>query len=134
MISPGTCMLSAICMYLKTFASTYMWGWLGGANVLGKLPVPGCPTNLDYSRARAYCACHRCGWGVLGHFFSQLSLLFSFSLSLGDGPIWTEILSQRAVKPKTTIQSAYSTYMYYKEWLCPCILNVKENQNYYHKW
>ena len=30
---------------------------------------------------------------------------FSFlSLSLGDGPIWTEILSQRAVKPKTTNQ------------------------------
>ena len=23
--------------------------------VLGKLPVPGCPTNLDDSRARAYC-------------------------------------------------------------------------------
>ena len=21
-------------------------GWLGGAKVLGKLPVPGCPTNL----------------------------------------------------------------------------------------
>ena len=30
-------------------------GWSGGAMVLGKLPVPGCPTNLDDSRARAYC-------------------------------------------------------------------------------
>ena len=30
--------------------------------------------------------------------------VFSFSLSLGDGSIWTEILSQRAVKPKTTNQ------------------------------
>ena len=30
--------------------------------------------------------------------------LFSFSLSQGDGPIWTEILSQRAVKHKTTNQ------------------------------
>ena len=29
---------------------------------------------------------------------------FSFSLSLGDGPIQTEILSQRAIKPKTTNQ------------------------------
>ena len=29
--------------------------------VLGKLPVPGRPTNLDYSVARAYCACIRCG-------------------------------------------------------------------------
>ena len=24
-------------------------GWSGGAKVLGKLPVPACPTNLDYS-------------------------------------------------------------------------------------
>ena len=59
----------------------------GGAKVLGKLPVPGRPTSMDYSRARAYCACSRCGWGLFGHFSSHLSLLFSFSLSLGDGPI-----------------------------------------------
>ena len=38
------------------------------------------------------------GGGLFGHFFSNLSFLFSFSLSLGDGPILTEILSQRAVK------------------------------------
>ena len=37
--------------------------------VLGKLPGPGRPTNLDYSGARAYCACSRCGWGLFGHFF-----------------------------------------------------------------
>ena len=55
--------------------------------VLGKLPVPGRPTNLAYSRAGAYCAFSRCGWGLFGHFFSHLSLLFPFSLSLGDGPI-----------------------------------------------
>ena len=47
--------------------------------MLGKLPVPERPTNLDNSRARAYCACSRCGWGLFGHFFSHLSLLFSFS-------------------------------------------------------
>ena len=52
--------------------------------VLGKLPVVGRPTNLDESRARAYCACSRCGWGLFGHFFSHLSFLFSFSLSLGE--------------------------------------------------
>ena len=62
-------------------------GWSGGAKVLGNLPVPGRPTYLDYSRARAYCACSRCGWGWFGHFYSHLSLLFSFSLSLGEGPI-----------------------------------------------
>ena len=55
--------------------------------VLGKLPVPGRPTNLHKSRARAYCTCSGCGWGLFGHFFSRLSILFSSSLSLGDGPI-----------------------------------------------
>ena len=52
-------------------------GWSGGAMVLGKLPVPGHPTNFDSSRARAYCACSRCGWGLFGHFFlsSIISLL-----------------------------------------------------------
>ena len=63
------------------------WGWSGGAMVLDKLPVPGRPTYLDYSRARAYCACSSCGWPWFGHFFSLLSFLFSFSVSLGDGPI-----------------------------------------------
>ena len=38
--------------------------------------------------------------GLFEHVFSRLSILFSFSLSLGDGSIQTEILSQRAVKPK----------------------------------
>ena len=54
--------------------------------VLGKPPVLGRPTNLDGSRARAYCACSRCGWGF-GNFSSRLSFLFPFSLSLGEGPI-----------------------------------------------
>ena len=43
--------------------------------VLGKLPVSGRPTNLGESRARAYSACSRCGCGLFGHFFSQLSFL-----------------------------------------------------------
>ena len=45
--------------------------------VLGKLPVPGRPANLDDSRARAYCTCIRCGWGLFGHFYSQLSFLLN---------------------------------------------------------
>ena len=48
-------------------------GWSGGAMVLGKLPVPGRPCNLDYSKARAYCAYSRCGRGLFGHFYSSLS-------------------------------------------------------------
>ena len=49
--------------------------------VLGKLSVPGRPTNLNYSRARANCAYSRCGWGLFGHFFSRLSFLFFLPLS-----------------------------------------------------
>ena len=49
-----------------------VWGWSGDAMVLGKLPVLGRPTVW---------------WGLFGHFYSHLSFLFSFSLSLGDGPI-----------------------------------------------
>ena len=55
--------------------------------VLGKLPVPGRPSNLADSRARAYCACSECGWGLFGHFYYLLPFLSSFSLSLGDGSI-----------------------------------------------
>ena len=61
-------------------------GGTGSAKVLGKLSVPGRPTYLDGSRARAYCACSRCGRGLFGHFFSRLSFLFSFSL-FGRRPI-----------------------------------------------
>ena len=48
--------------------------------VLGKLPVPRRPAGLDLGRARACCACRRCGWRLFGHFFSHLSFLSSFSL------------------------------------------------------
>ena len=44
--------------------------------MLGKLPVPGRPTNMDYSRARDCCACSRCGWGGC---FDIFSLLYHFS-------------------------------------------------------
>ena len=30
-----------------SFLFSFSWGWSGGAMVLGKLPVPGHPTNLD---------------------------------------------------------------------------------------
>ena len=62
-------------------------GWSGGAMVLRKLPVPGRPTYLGKSEARTYCTCSGCGWRLFGHFFTRLSFLFSFSLSLGDCPI-----------------------------------------------
>ena len=57
--------------------------------MLGKLPVPGRPTNLDVvgqePTALAVGAGGGGGGGLFRLFFSHL--LFSFSLSLGDGPI-----------------------------------------------
>ena len=60
-----------------TAIPTSVMGWSDGAKVLGKLSVPGRPTRLDDSRARAYCVCSRCGWGFVWTFFS-LIYLFSF--------------------------------------------------------
>ena len=36
--------------------------------------------QFDYSRARAYCACSRCGWGWFGHFYCYLSFLLFLPL------------------------------------------------------
>ena len=50
--------------------------------VLGEIPVPGRPTNLDNGKARAYCACSRCGLScldifslapIISYFFHPLS-------------------------------------------------------------
>ena len=70
--------------------------------VLGKLPVPGRPTVWMIVGQGPIALAVGAGGGCLDFFYSPLSFLFSFSLSLGDGPIQTEILSQRAAKPKTT--------------------------------
>ena len=47
----------------------------------------GASYSLDDSRARAYSACSRCRLGLFGHFYSPLSFLSPFFLSLGDNPI-----------------------------------------------
>ena len=71
--------------------------------VLGKLPVPGRHTNLITVGEGPIALAVGAGGGDL-EIFTLIHLYSSFSLSLGDGPISTEILSQRAVKPKTTYQ------------------------------
>ena len=63
--------------------------------------------NLDDSRARVCCACSRCGWGVVRTFLISSVLSLIFLPLLGDGPIETEILSQRAAKAKTTTSTVY---------------------------
>ena len=41
----------------------------GSGDGAGYSSAPGRPTNVDNSRARAYCACSGCGLGLLGYFF-----------------------------------------------------------------
>ena len=68
--------------------------------VLGKLPVPGRPTILiTVGQGPIALAVGASGGGL--DIFTLICPFSSFSLSLRDGPIYTEILSQRAVKPKT---------------------------------
>ena len=55
--------------------------------MLGNLPMPGCPTNLDYIVGQGPTMLAVGAGGVVWTFFFHLSFLFSFSLSLGDGPI-----------------------------------------------
>ena len=55
--------------------------------VLGKLPVPRRPTVwIIVGQGPIALAVCECG-GCLDIFFSHLSFLFSYSFSLGDGPI-----------------------------------------------
>ena len=49
--------------------------------ILGKLPVPGRPTNLDKSRARAYFVSVSAGGGGLDILLSSIISLFSLPLS-----------------------------------------------------
>ena len=67
---------SCLNIFTLIYLFSPLWGWSGDAMVLGTLLVPGRPNNLDYSRARAYCACSRCRWGLFGHFFSVYHFSF----------------------------------------------------------
>ena len=55
--------------------------------MLRKLPVPGRPTSLITVGQGPIALAVGAGGGCLDIFYSHLSFLFSFSLSLGDGPI-----------------------------------------------
>ena len=65
--------------------------------VLGKLPVPGRPTIWITVGQGPTALAVGAGWGLFGHFYSHLSFQ-------------TEILSQRAVKPKTTKQPIFGGF------------------------
>ena len=55
--------------------------------MLGKLPVSGRPTIWMTVEQGPTALAVGSGGGLFGHFYSQLSFLYSFSLSLEDGPI-----------------------------------------------
>ena len=75
-----------ISMIIRKVCVQYV-GWSGGATVLGKLPVPGRPTIWTTVGQGPTALAVGAGGGLFGHFYSHLSFLSSFSLSLGDGPI-----------------------------------------------
>ena len=72
--------------------------------VLGNLPVPGRPTVWITVRQGPTALAEGAGGGCLDIFTLVCPFVSSFSLSLVDGPIWTEILSQRAVKTQNNNQ------------------------------
>ena len=95
--------------------------------MLGKLSMPGRPTSLVDSRAKAYRACSRCGWGLFGHF--SLIYLFSYlSPSLWEtaryrlkyclkGPLNPkQPTNSLTLKPNT--QLLLGGYAYLCPWMC----------------
>ena len=75
--------------------------------VPGKLPVPGRPTIWITVGQGPTALVVGAGVGCLDIFTLIYPFLSSFALSFGDGLILTEILSKKAVKPKTTNQPTY---------------------------
>ena len=86
--------------------------------VLGKLPVPGRP-SIWITIGQGPTALAVGAGGACLDIFTLIYPFSSFHLSLGDGSIETEILSQRAVKTKTnqpTNQSSYNKESKKKSW------------------
>ena len=78
--------MSRKCLFNVYTCTPYsIWGWLGGAVILGKLPVPGRPTFWMIVGQGPIALAVGAGGGCLDIF--TLSFLSSFSLSPGDGPI-----------------------------------------------
>ena len=69
----------------------------------------GASYNFEYSRARAYCACSRCGWGLFGHFYSHLSFS-SLSPSLWETARYRlKYCLKGSLNPKQPTNQCYNT-------------------------
>ena len=82
------------CLTCTGIWGNYLYSWFpvnggrsGGAMVLGKLPVPGRPTIWITVGQGPTALVVGAGGGCLDIFTLIYPFLFSFSLSLGDGPI-----------------------------------------------
>ena len=69
--------------YFNLYRAVSQRGWPGGAMVMGKLPVPGRPTILITLGQGPIALAVGAGGGGLDIF----TLIYPFSLSLGDGSI-----------------------------------------------
>ena len=68
--------------------------------VLGELPVPGRPAICIIVGHGPAALAVGAGGVIWTFFFSSLSFLSSFSVSLGDGPVKTEICLKGPLSPK----------------------------------
>ena len=79
-------MVASVVVVLPFYTVSFRGGWSGGAMVLGKLPVPGCPTVLITVGQGTIALAVGAGGGGLD-IFTLIYPFSSFSLSLGDDPI-----------------------------------------------
>ena len=91
-----------ISVTVSDFFTWRAYEWLCRSELL-LLPVPGRPATFAYSRARACCACSRCGTGGLYLFYFS-SIFPSNVLSFGRQLNMTEILWFRLLKPNGSCQ------------------------------
>ena len=75
--------------------------------------------QFGYSRARAYCARSRCGWGLFGHFYSHLSFLLFLPLYGRGG--WS---GGAKVLGKLPVLGRPTNLDYSRVWQGPIILAV----------
>ena len=83
-------------------------GWSDDAVVLGKLPVPGVLLIWIKVGQRPTVLAVGAGGGCLDIFFLSSIGFLLFSLSPGETARYRQILSRRAVQPKTTNQPTVS--------------------------